>query len=330
MSPTNKLLNQLLRDPSFAQWVHQSDPAAIVYWECWIAEHPDQHTVVETAAQMIRGVAFAPHRLPEGRVEQSWSDLQRRLATRPSPYQWWLRAAAVVLILLSGPVVWWVWDSVWANPMYTTAYGETKELVLPDGSSVTMNANSRLRYRVLTDPQPVREVYLEGEAFFSVIHRADHQPFVVRTRDLDVQVLGTEFNVNTRRGRTQVVLDDGRVDLMLPTEQKTQMKPGELAEYQADDTLVHTEIVDTERFIKWRDRTLTFDDTPLQEVALLLEENYGVEVTFGNPRLRDKRVSGEISAQKLDTILRALSKLFGISIQHTGNTVRIADTNVTS
>lgn len=112
--------------------------------------------------------------------------------------------------------------------------------VLPDHSRVTLNANSRVTYYEETHPQPVREVFLEGEAFFSVVHqeRASPVPFIVRTPDLTVQVLGTEFNVNTRRGRTQVVLDDGQIELQLPSEQKAAMKPGDLVEYEAQSTIV--------------------------------------------------------------------------------------------
>ena len=229
-------------------------------------------------------------------------------------------------MLSLGGLGWWTWQINQRTPTYTTSYGEMQENVLPDGSRVTLNAHSRLTYQAQTHP-PVREVYLEGEAFFSVVHQGENQPvpFVVRTRDLTVQVLGTKFNVNTRRGRTQVVLDDGRVKLKLPTDETTDMLPGELAEYQARDLQVRKETVDTKLFTVWRDHKLRFDDTPLTEVALRLEENYGVTVTFDDPQLGSKRVTGEISARELDTILVALSKLFAISIQRSDSTIHIAE-----
>ena len=283
---------------------------------------------------MIRGIPFAPQQLSDSEVEQSWRQVQQRLpspaVSRPFFQRGWFRAAAAVAILLIGTLLWWQWVDQPPHSDYVTAYGETREYVLPDGSEVTLNAHSHLTYQATTHP-PRREVYLEGEAFFSVVHQTDQLPipFVVHTPDLAVRVLGTEFNVNTRRGRTQVVLDDGSVTLQLPTNQTALMQPGELAEYQADQTQVRKETVNTQLFTVWRDRKLKFDDTPLSEVALLLEENYGVTVTFADPQLRKKRVTGEISARKLDIILRALSKLFNLSIRRSENIVHITSSYVT-
>ena len=333
MSYPNPLLAQLLQDPSFTHWVFRTDDSAVAKWEQWIASHPEHREMVAEAAQMVRGVPFARRAMSEGQVAQSWHELQQQLK-RNQPSQRlvtlpWFRAAAAAVIILSGLVGWLVLSSQWENPTYATSYGETREITLPDGSHVTLNAHSRLRYQMQDEPPHRREVFLDGEAFFSVVHKNDHQPFVVQTRDLHVQVLGTEFNVNTRRGRTQVVLDDGHVELQLANDAKAEMEPGELVEYQADNARLHKETVNPQHYTGWLEKKLTFDDTPLQEVALLLEENYGVEVVFDDPQLSQKKVTGEISAHQLDTILRALSKLFSITIQHTGTTVRIAATNVT-
>ena len=309
--------------------MHRTDPSAVAYWDHWLAQHPEQRTTVDEASRMVRGISFAPQQLPASQVDASWRDLQRRLPTASTAYQWkWLRVAAVLVVVLTGLLGgWWAREANPSRIAYATSYGETREYELPDGSRVTLNAHSQLTYELVSHPQPEREVYLDGEAFFSVVHLAGHAPtpFVVRTRDLAVQVLGTEFNVNTRRGRTQVVLDDGRVELQLPTDEKTNLQPGELAEYRATDQQVRKETVDTKLFTVWRDRKLKFDDTPLAEVALLLEENYGVEVQFDDPQLRTKRVTGEISARELDTIITALSKLFSITVQRSGDTIHIAE-----
>ncbi len=86
--------------------------------------------------------------------------------------------------------------------------------------------------------------------------------------------------------------------------------------------------MDTELFIAWRNRQLKFDDTPLAEVALVLEENYGVDIRFDATALRTKRVTGEISAREIDTILNALSKLFTISIRRSGDTIHISEQRI--
>ncbi|MGB3850029.1 MAG: FecR domain-containing protein [Tunicatimonas sp.] len=329
MAYQEPLRNQLLRDETFFQWVHRSDPAAVDYWENWLVQHPEHRETVADAARLVRGIPFAPQKLSEEQVHRAWLDLQARLphesASQPKPFRRvWLRAAAAIALLaLAGSLVWWKSSREIERTVYTTAYGETRLVHLPDGSEVILNAHSRLTYQRRSDSTPRREVWIDGEAFFTVKHLGDTipVPFVVHTPDLRVQVLGTKFNVNTRRGRTQVVLDRGKVALRLPTQKTTPMQPGELAEYTAQASQVQKKAVDTELFTAWRDRRLKFDDTPLSEVALVLEENYGVRVVFDSPSLRDKRVTGEISAQKIDTILRALSTLFSISVARSGNTV---------
>ena len=334
MLSENPLLNQLLHDESFFQWVHRTDPSAVAHWETWIAQHPEHHTIVAEAAQIVRGIPFASRSLSEAQVHHAWLDLQQRLSVTENVHHnqpirrsrtWLPRAAVVTLALLAGALVWWIMARTPAQSVYTTAYGETRDYQLPDGSLVTLNAHSQVTYQEQTHPEPVREVWLEGEAFFRVVHQERNQPipFVVHTPDLMVQVLGTAFNVNTRRGRTQVVLDAGSVALQLPSEKTAMMQPGELVEYTAQKAILHQEAVKTKRYTAWRERRLTFDDTPLSEVALVLEENYGVKVIFDTPALRNKRVTGEISANNIDTILKALSTLFAISVQRSGDTVRI-------
>jgi ferric-dicitrate binding protein FerR (iron transport regulator) len=335
--PTNdQLLDHLLHDESFFRWVHRTDPEAVDRWEAWLAQHPEHRTTVADAARMVRGIPFAPRHLSENAVHQAWLELQTRLpqskgrqhtlAKRPMGRRNWLRVAvAAALVGLVGTLAWWNARLGEKPVVYATAYGETRTVVLPDGSEVMLNANSRVRYQAPTGRRPRREVWLEGEAFFKIVplEQPTSVPFVVYTPDLRVQVRGTQFNVNTRRGRTQVVLNEGSVALQLPSDEVTALRPGELAEFAAPEARLHKATVDTERFTAWRDRRLTFDDTPLSEVALTLEENYGVRVVFDDPALRAKRVTGEISAQKIDTILKALSTLFSIAVERSGNTVRI-------
>ena len=335
MSPNDQLLNQLLHDESFFRWVHQTDPVATDYWETWTAQHPEHRTTVADARRMVRGIPFAPRTLSDERVHRAWLDLQSRLpqnegrsrlrAKQPMVRRAWLRGAAAALLGLLGALAWWNATSDEESAHYATSFGETRTVLLPDGSEVMLNANSRVRYQAPTDRRPRREVWLEGEAFFKIVHleRPTPVPFVVHTPDLRVQVLGTQFNVNTRRGRTQVVLNEGSVALQLPSDETAALQPGELAEFAAPEARLHKATVDPERFTAWRDRRLTFDDTPLSEVALTLEENYGVRVVFDSPSLRTRRVTGEISAQKIDIILKALSTLFSISVERSGNTVRI-------
>src|SRR5690606_15777064 len=95
----------------------------------------------------------------------------------------------------------------------TTGYGETRKINLPDGSLVVLNANSELKYESNWQQAPMREVWLQGEAFFEVVKTTEEKQFIVHTGSLDVEVLGTQFNVHNRHQKVQVVLSSGKVKL---------------------------------------------------------------------------------------------------------------------
>ncbi len=141
----------------------------------------------------------------------------------------WLVAASLTL-LLGG----WLFADVIRYETVQTGYGETRALTLPDGSIVTLNANSSVRFNrfgfgtqlpnYLSAIQPSRKVYLTGEADFRVCHLPNHQHFVVLTpKGLNVTVSGTEFTVLGRARKTQVALRSGRVELTLA--QKVEQPP---------------------------------------------------------------------------------------------------------
>ena len=112
-----------------------------------------------------------------------------------------LKVAAIVLILLGGNFLLQKDDQMESFPSFQTLYvpaGQRAELVLPDSTKVWLNANSKLVYPT-SFKEGIRQVELDGEAYFDVKHNGDN-PFVVRTKSMNVTVLGTEFNVSAYSG----------------------------------------------------------------------------------------------------------------------------------
>src|SRR5690606_32261901 len=125
----------------------------------------------------------------------------------------------------------------WMNrpfDVYTTDFGEQMTIELPDESIIQLNSNSTLTWGRDWAKGGERIVNLEGEAFFQVEH-LDGLSFVVNTEDITVHVTGTQFNVNSRRQKTMVYLDDGKVNVAVKErpDEKYEMKPGEELVYQA-------------------------------------------------------------------------------------------------
>ncbi|MEQ9443232.1 MAG: FecR domain-containing protein [Cyclobacteriaceae bacterium] len=225
-------------------------------------------------------------------------------------------AAAISLLLLAG-VTWFAFFQQ-DRLTYTTAYGTTQRVVLPDSSVVTLNANSRLEVpRHWPSPSTHRQVWLEGEAFFE-IQPDTEAPFTVFAGGVAVKVLGTSFNVQDRRGHTQVVLNTGKVTLKLADrEAPLTMQPGDLVRVSGQEKKVEQRLVDPSLYSSWKDHTLTFQDTPLAEIAMLLEDNYGYEVRIIDPQLAQRRFTGSVPSEDINMLLDKLSLVFGIQVSRT-------------
>ena len=168
--------------------------------------------------------------------------------------------------------------------VYTTGFGERLEVELNDGSHITLNANSELRWREEWKAKGSREAILKGEAFFEV-KKQNGIPFSVNTNDVAVEVLGTSFNVDSREEKTEVYLDEGKVKLRLKDEQDQEglikdqeviMKPGDQVKYSVKEKKIEKlEGQDLITAASWKKNVLNFKNKPFSEVLEILREIYG-------------------------------------------------------
>lgn len=309
------------------------------FWTDWLAQHPDRKAIWEEARQVALGLEAGRSRyeapaLSPDQAETLWNRIRQTTdAAAETPFvavhrnpgraqRWWAVAAAVTVLLLAGLGMWRFAGTGEAE--IHTEYGQTRRLTLPDGSVVTLNANSTLRYDEAWAIGADRHVNLDGEAFFEVTHLKNHARFVVHTGPLDVEVLGTKFNVNARPRLTRVTLKEGRVKVDGRADrQSVVMKPGETVEWTEQKPLLAKKTVKPERYAAWTEKRLVFDGTPLPEVAQMLEDHFGLTVTIENPALLTKTLSGEISLENEQVLLQALRDLYGIRITREGNALTL-------
>ncbi|MBX2923569.1 MAG: FecR domain-containing protein [Chitinophagaceae bacterium] len=183
---------------------------------------------------------------------------------------------------------------------------------LPDGSTVTLNTAARLNYPpVFGDKR--RDVYLEGEAFFDVRHIAG-KPFYVHAGQITVKVLGTAFNIKTEpagktvevtvtRGKVQVLSDTAALGVLTASQQMS------VSDGQVNDVVI--KVVDTQNVMSWKPAEFFLNDVTLKEVALLIEERYGMKMTFVNERLADCRVTATFSED--DTVQEMMEVVCGVT-----------------
>ncbi len=206
----------------------------------------------------------------------------------------------------------------------TTRAGEVVTYILPDYSKVTLNGNSVLTYTKWND-QENRLVNLKGEAFFSVTHTQNHQKFIVNVPGkMQVEVLGTEFNVTGRNNDARVVLSSGKVKLHLPTVARAIiMKPGEMVELNPARAQVRQARVNPARYSSWSSKWLVLDKTSLHELVNILENTYGLRVTVPDTSLMHHTFSGKMPKENVDLLLLGLSKAYDLQIVNKNNDVTI-------
>ena len=154
------------------------------------------------ADQLADELKIHGHEIPGDDVDET---LIYSLPLRKNRKRYRVPVAAAVLLLMMVTGYLLLFPSI-EKVVHQTGYGETAQLSLPDGSQVVLNANSSISFLPDWDEKKERTVTLEGEAFFSISHTVDHQKFIVHSKNIEVEVLGTAFNVNNRRGKSQVVL----------------------------------------------------------------------------------------------------------------------------
>jgi ferric-dicitrate binding protein FerR (iron transport regulator) len=251
--------------------------------------------------------------------------LQNRLQLTQRKNRFWTfgrvtAIAASTALLLACSLLYYQHYFLFAT--YATGYGMTRNLILEDGSEVTLNANSKLK--VPRDMKGDRHVWLQGEAFFSVTKKIDKVRFFVHTENVNVEVLGTKFNVNSRHEKTTVVLNEGSVKLTsnLPSINKPlMMTPGEMASLAKEDLAFTKKNVKPEQYNAWQNNVLVFSDASLSTVARSIEDYYGVEVVIDNPELANRQLTGTMPNNDLGIVLKSLSASLKISIERVENKI---------
>lgn len=348
-----------LLDEAFQEWVLNPTPEMNEFWENWILNHPEKDAAIQKARAIMLNMDFEGSNVDEFNKEEILHNIhaiikagelaeelniskegeelhsddevgEKLIYSLPSKRSYKIKpwhkigiAASVSLLLIIG-----IWQIILLNQEvnYTTQFGETKNITLPDGSEVVLNANSKLSYSQSWQNNADREVKLVGEAFFSVVHTEDNEKFIVHSDGVAVEVLGTEFNVNNRRGKTQVVLKSGKVRLNLRKGQNQDqdktvlsMEPGDLIEVSEKDQKITKRIVKPEKYDLWTQDVLVFDGVPLSEVFEMIQDNYGLNVTVVDEGIENKILEAEISSRDIDLIIEILSKSFILDIQKNGN-----------
>lgn len=320
----------VLQKQAIARWVEEAPEREEFFYRClheWETLHPQFKPDTEAAInQFHEKVARLPLR-----SELADKQRLRPKARNAKDLQRWLLAASFLVAVLLGS---WLFREPILQKSYSTSNGETRTLVLTDGSRVVLNANSRLQVPRFGFGAASRQVHLTGEGRFSVVHTPNDERFVVLT-DLGfrVEVLGTEFNLVARRGTAQVVLQKGKVKVLYrgkPALAATtlMMTPGDVV--SVNNTRKKLQVLQVrhpENYSAWQEGRFIFDQTSLADIKQLLKDNYGLEVSIQGMDESQVTVSGSFKAKTADELLQALSEVLNISVLRQDDKVLLINRN---
>ena len=196
--------------------------------------------------------------------------------------------------------------------LFQTLYvpsGQRAELILPDSTRVWVNAQSRIVYPV-TFQKNCRQVELEGEAYFDVTKKKK-TPFIVRTDKYDIEVLGTQFDVDAYPDQTafETTLMKGSVKVTSQhfPEQTITLKPHHKA-YVKDGQLAVTKVNDFTPY-RWKEGLICFKDEPFQTIMEDFEKYYGIRIIINNKKVLKYSYNGKFrQADGIDYALRVLQR----------------------
>jgi len=282
-----------------------SDPGGKIDLAAMIARARGEADVIELCAGTP---VSAPHE-PRAQHLRFWRGPRRTLL------------AMAALALLASVVVRF-WASVFSDS-YVTGVGEQRTIQLADGSTVELNARSRIQIH-LSDSQ--RDVMLlDGQALFHVA-KDKQRPFVVHVGDAQVRAVGTEFDVYKKQVATVVTVVEGRVEAYEPSGDSG-IAPVVLSAGEQLTVVPHTvtkpTATDTSVAIAWVQKRLMFEETPLSDVAEEFNRYNRRPLTIDDRDLRKVKISGVYSSTDPSSLINFLRSQNSIQVIETENQVRV-------
>lgn len=328
-----------LNDLPFQTWVRQPTPEMDAYWQGLLGLHPHLRSAFDHARLLALGLEASWINFSDAYVDAAYQRLELCLPdSELLPAEWpaeeikydgkrgvgiiwkqpaWISTVAAAVVLLIASL--FTYSYFFRSQVFQTQYGEVKTVTLYDGSTVTLNANSRLvqpsRYRWRTE----RSVQLNGEAYFAVHKqplRRGYRKFTVRTAQINVEVYGTQFDVYARFPKTRVQLDEGQIQLTGPvTHQRLTMRPGQIAQLTLQKPVIRlSEIVPHQRHqaTSWQRNKLLFTNADMDELAERFAEIYGLELVLTGEIFDGQQFQGELPVNDVEQAISIITQTFGV------------------
>jgi len=329
-------IEDFITDDYFLQWVRFPDAAADTFWQRWIAAHPHKRQQVEQARAFILGLRFKETRPAAAAVAAALErnlamiaaleeEVQQPIIRRKNirkVWRWAAAAAVTGLVTLAG--LQFLQKKQPRLVAYTGFADGVRSVQLPDSSEVILNANASISFNQDWEHSGNREVWLKGEAFFDVKQAPAH-PFIVHSANMDIDVLGTSFNVKEGAAYTNVTLNTGKIKVRfsdLP-EKPFYLAPGDFVQYSARNNKITKKRVNADLYAVWKEEGRQLKNVTLKEIAVYIEDIYGYHVQISNSRLAAEKLSGGLRVKDEKLLLETLAFALDLQIDKKADTLLI-------
>lgn len=314
-----------------------ADPEEVISVEKWLSEDPVNKDHFEQLREIWKYTdSFAE--LESVDLKGDWSAIRARIGfdteqttvRRINPFNFnafpLLKIAALVVIILVPAIVlerkFHIISSPEVNWITASTQSYTRDLVLPDGTSITLNMNSEISYPE-TFARRKREVNLKGEAWFNVA-ASEAQPFFIHTgNDLVIEVIGTSFTINSNmeKGEVLVRVISGKVSFYSAGNKRNKLILGKNEMGRHDDSGFSRDRIENVNFLSWKTGKLVFRDTPLREVAENLSWYSGRVVSIRGKAFDSLVLTASYEGQDLIEILEDIKLVHNVDYSIRNDTV---------
>jgi ferric-dicitrate binding protein FerR (iron transport regulator) len=329
-------ITDFVLDDDFVRWVFENNLSDHSFWNGWLTQNPDKHLLVAEARQILLSLKIQQETVSEEKLQVEVDRLLNTIQRQPQHFEkegrllsfsskWWYAAASVLVVAIASVFYFGNQQQravAGAQFKYTSQVSsrhlienintsDTRaRITLPDGSIVHLAPDSRISYSNSFDTASTRDVYLSGEAFFSVV-KNPNQPFRVFSNEIITKVLGTTFTVRSfdEDSVIQITVKTGKVSVYTQANNNT---PKELTSkklggilLRANQQLVYAKTGQTFQKIIAEcpavvvpggmiEQRMAYEDVPLEEVFNQLSVAYGIDIVYDTDILKNCTVTADI------------------------------------
>jgi len=318
-------IEDVIADDLFLAWYFKDDELKAKQWQEFMKENEQMMPLIQQSVDWLNSTLLNEKELSKAQIEAAHQKFVTSLSKativemKHRKLKWWIPAAAILIFVIAGFLL---WNRTNVKTTLDSAYGMISHYSLPDGSQVTLNANSQITIGKKWEEGKDREVWLKGEAFFKVQKTPNRNRFIVHANAMDIIVTGTQFNVIARDHEYSVLLTEGSVTLKTGNGKEIKMLPGDFV--RIENEVPARQKIDQQKLLAWKESKLDFDHTPIFEVARIISRHYGVKVTVPNKEIGESTISGIMPNDNLDVLIQSLEATGDYKITRSNNEIIIS------